>query len=110
MKVMLHLREDITPARFLIDLSKSIRAGEHKAWIVLRSRPTLQIRHAGRFKSPITLKPARKGRRSSDHRPPDVIASVTGKDAGFVLRYLAGLVVMKLGEQVEGFYVPVDPP
>ena len=110
MKVMLHLREGITPARFLTDLSKAIRSGEHKAWLVLRSRPTLQIRHAGRFKSPITLKPAPKGRRSSDHRPPDVIASVTGKDAGFVLRYLAGLVVMKLGDHVEGFYVPVDPP
>jgi hypothetical protein len=111
MKVMLHLREGITPARFLIDLSKSIRAGEHKAWIVIRSRPTLQIRHAGRFKSPITLKAApKRSRAAADHRPPDVIATVTGKDAGFVLRYLAGLIVMKLGEQVEGFYVPVDPP
>ena len=110
MRVMLHLREGVTPARFLTDLSKSIRAGEHKAWIVIRSRPTLQIRHAGRFKSPITLKPAPKHRRAADHRPPDVIATVTGKDAGFVLRYLAGLIVMKLGEQVEGFYVPVDRP
>lgn len=108
MKVMIHLREGVSPARFLTDLSRSIRDGDHKAWLVLRSRPTLQIRHAGRFRSPITLRAAPKQRKPSDHRPADVLATVTGKDAGFVLRYFAGLLVMKLGEQVEGFYVPVD--
>jgi hypothetical protein len=34
---------------------------------------------------------------------------VSGRDTGFVLRYFAGLVVMKLGRAVRGFYVPVDP-
>jgi len=33
---------------------------------------------------------------------------MTGKDAGFVLRYFVGLVAMKLGAQVAGVYIPVD--
>jgi hypothetical protein len=53
------------------------------------------------------MRPARR-RASADHPAPDVIASMTGKDAGFVLRYFVGLVAMKLGAQIEGFYVPVD--
>ena len=35
---------------------------------------------------------------------------MTGKDAGFVLRYFVGLVAMKLGAQVTGVYVPIDKP
>jgi hypothetical protein len=109
MKVMLHLREGITPARFLADLARGIRTGEHKAWQVVRARPALVIRHAGRFRSPITLRPAPPRRSRGDHRPADVVATVTGRDAGFVLRYFAGLLAMKLGDEVEGFYVPVPP-
>lgn len=108
MRVLLHLREDVTPARFMTGLSKAIRAGEHKAWEVVRARP-LTIRHLGRFRSVVTIKPAPKRRGSADHRPADVVATMTGKDAGFVLRYFAGLVTMKLGGDVEGFYVPVEP-
>jgi len=33
---------------------------------------------------------------------------MTGEDDGFVLRYCVGLVVMKLGVQVEGFYARVE--
>jgi hypothetical protein len=108
MRVLLHLREDVTAARFMTDLARSIRAGEHKAWEVVKARP-LTIRHLGRFRSVVSLKPAARRRGSGDHRPPDVIATMTGKDAGFVLRYFAGLVTMKLGAGVEGFYVPVSP-
>lgn len=107
MRVLLHLREGVTPAHFMIGLAKSIRSGEHKAWEVVKARP-LTIRHLGRFKSVVTLKPAPKRRATGDHRPPDIVAVMTGKDAGFVLRYFAGLVAMKLGEDVEGFYVPVE--
>lgn len=106
MKVFLHLRERLTPASFQALLARQIRGGEHKAWEVVRARP-LTIRHKGRFKSVVTLKPA--GRHPGrDHPAPDAIATMTGKDAGFVLRYFVGLVVMKLGAQVKGFYVPVD--
>jgi hypothetical protein len=35
---------------------------------------------------------------------------MTGKDSGFVLRYFAGLLAMKLGHEVRGFYVPVEEP
>ena len=107
MKVMLHLREGVTPARFMMDLSKGIRAGDYKAWEVLKARP-LTIRHLGRFRSTIRLKPASKRARSGDHRPADVVATMGGKDAVLVLRYLVYLVASKLGDQVEGFYVPVD--
>jgi hypothetical protein len=110
MKVMLHLRDGVTPARFKTDLSKAIRSGEHKAWEVLKARPALVIRHAGRFRGTITFKaPAR--RRSADHRPPDVVATIGGKGSErvLVLRYFVYLVASKLGDQVEGFYIPVEP-
>lgn len=96
MKVLLHLREGVTPARFMTGLGKAIRGGEHKAWEVVKARP-LTIRHLGRFKSVVTLKPAPARRPGGDHKPPDVVATMVGKDAGFVLRYFAGLVAMKLG-------------
>ena len=105
MKVFLHLRPGVTAARFLIDLGRDIRAGDHKAWEVTKARP-LTIRHKGRFKSSLTLRPAPK-RASGDHPAPDVLVSITGKDAGLVLRYFTGLVAMKLGGSVEGMYVPV---
>jgi hypothetical protein len=108
MKVFLHLRERVTPARFTATLSSQIRTGGHKAWEVVRGRP-LTIRHKGRFKSVVTLRPATR-RVSGDHPAPDVVASMTGKDAGFVLRYFVGLVTMKLGAQVKGLYAPVDEP
>ena len=111
MKVMLHLREGVTPARFLTDLRAGIRSGEIRAWEVARARPSTVIRRMGRFhSSPITLKAAPKRRVPSDHRPPDVVASLTGKDAVLVLRYFVYLVASKLGDQVEGFYVPVGEP
>jgi len=106
MKVFWHCRAGITPARLMAVLAGQIRAGQHKAWEVVRARP-LTIRHKGRFKSAVTMRPARR-RASADHPAPDVIASMTGKDAGFVLRYFVGLVAMKLGAQIAGFYVPVD--
>lgn len=106
MKVLFHLRDGVTPASFNGTLARQIRAGEHKAWQLVRSRP-LTVRHKGRFKSVVTVRPAT--RRASGHHPaPDVIASITGKDAGFVLRYFVGLVAMKLGGLVKGLYVPVD--
>lgn len=106
MKVLLYLREGVTPARFMTSLGKEIRAGEHKAWEMMSARP-FRMRHKGRFKGSISLKPA--GRRAlGDHPPPDVVATLTGRDAGLVLRYFAGLVAMKLGSQVAGFFVPVD--
>lgn len=105
MKVLLHLREGVTPAHFKNTLAGQIRAGQHKAWEVIRARP-LTIRHKGRFKSVVTLRPAMR-RASADHPTPDLVASMTGKDAGFVLRYFVGLVAMKLGTQVKGFYIPV---
>jgi hypothetical protein len=109
MRVMLHLREGVTPARFLTDLRMSIRSGEIRAWEVARSKPSTVIRRVGRFKtSPVTLKPAARRRSESDHRPPDVVASLSGKDAVLVLRYLVYLLASKLGDQVEGFYVPLD--
>ena len=106
MKVLLHLRAGVTPAGLKASLARQIRGGEHKAWEVVRGRP-LTIRHKGRFKSVVTFKAAPK-RASTDGRVPDLIASMTGKDAGFVLRYFVGLVAMKLGREVRGFYVPVD--
>ncbi len=108
---MLHLRDGITPARFLTDLGRSIRSGEVKAWEVLRARPALLIRHAGRFHGTITLKAAPKRRSSTGHSPPDVVATIGGKasERVLVLRYFVYLVASKLGDQVEGFYVPVEP-
>ena len=108
---MLHLREGVTPARFLIDLRAGIRSGEIRAWEVVRAKPSTVIRRQGRFRSsPIALKPGSKRRTPSDHRPADVVASLSGKDAVLVLRYFVYLLTSKLGEQVEGFYVPVDAP
>lgn len=106
MKVLLHLRPGVTPAGFRASLARQIREGEHKAWEVVRGRP-LAIRHKGRFKSVVTFRPT-PTRVSGDGRTPDLVASMTGKDAGFVLRYFVGLVAMKLGREVRGFYVPVD--
>jgi hypothetical protein len=109
MKVMLHLRQGVTPARFLVDLRQRIRSGEIRAWEVARSKPSTMIRRVGRFKtSPITLRPASKRAAAADHRPPDVVASLTGKDAVLVLRYFVYLLASKLGEEVEGFYVPIE--
>jgi hypothetical protein len=109
MKVMLHLREGVTPARFLTDLRMGIRSGEIRAWEVARSRPSTVIRRVGRFhSSPIMLKPGPKRRTPADHRPPDVVASLSGKDAVLVLRYFVYLIASKLGDQVEGFYVPIE--
>jgi len=106
---MLHLREGVTPARFLTDLRVRIRSGEIRAWEVARTKPSTVIRRLGRFRtSPILLKAAPKRRVASDHRPPDVVASLSGKDAVLVLRYFVYLVASKLGDQVEGFYVPID--
>jgi len=106
---MLHLREGVTPARFLTDLRVRIRSGEIRAWEVARTKPSTVIRRLGRFRtSPILLKAAPKRRGASDHRPPDVVASLSGKDAVLVLRYFVYLVASKLGDQVEGFYVPID--
>lgn len=107
MKVLLHLREGATPSGFKATLAGEIRAGQHKAWEVVRARP-LTIRHKGRFKSVVTLRPAAPRGVQRDHPAPDLVATMSGKDAGFVLRYFVGLVAMKLGSQVEGFYVPVD--
>jgi hypothetical protein len=70
----------------------------------------LTIRHKGRFKSAVTIKPALRLRSSGDHAPPDLVANMTGKDAGFVLRYFTGLLAMKLAREVRGFYVPVPEP
>ena len=106
MKVHLHLRKGVTAARFKTSLARDIRAGEHRAWEVVRARP-LTVRHKGRFKSVVTFKPA--PRRLPAGRPaPDLMASMTGKDAGLVLRFFVGLVTMKLGSQVEGLYVPIE--
>jgi len=106
MKALLHLREVVTPAGFGTSLAREIRAGQHKAWELVRARP-LTIRHKGRFKSVVTIrKAARRG--AAECQAPDLIASMTGKDAGFVLRYFVGLVAMKLGAQVAGVYIPVD--
>lgn len=109
MKVLLHLKEGATPASFAATVVRQIRSGETKAWEIVRRRP-LTIRHKGRFKSPVTIVPAPRRRSASDHAPPDLVARVTGKDSGFVLRYLAGLLAMKLGRELSGFYVPVDEP
>ena len=49
MKVMLHLREGVTPARFLIDLRAAIRRGDIRAWEVVRAKPSTVIRREGRF-------------------------------------------------------------
>lgn len=106
---MLHLREGVTPARFLTDLRVRIRSGEIRAWEVARTKPSTVIRRLGRFRtSPVLLKAAPKRPGPSDHRPPDVVASLSGKDAVLVLRYFVYLVASKLGDQVEGFYVPID--
>lgn len=106
---MLHLREGVTPAAFLTDLRKAINTGEIRAWEVVRARPSTVIRREGRFKtSPILLKPAPKRRGPADHRPPDVVASLSGKDAVLVLRYFVYLLTSKLGDDVDGFYVPID--
>jgi len=106
MKVFLYLRDRVTPASVTASLAGQIRAGEHKAWEVVRRRP-LTIRHKGRFKSAVSIRPAPR-RASGDGPAPDLVATMTGKDAGFVLRYFVGLVAMKLGRQVSGLYVPVD--
>ncbi|HUI19029.1 MAG TPA: hypothetical protein VL244_15275 [Alphaproteobacteria bacterium] len=106
MKVHLHLREGVTAAGLTSTLAREIRAGQHKAWELVRARP-LTIRHKGRFKSVVTVKPAAR-RAARLPAGPDLVASMTGKDAGFVLRYFVGLVAMKLGAQVKGLYVPVD--
>lgn len=106
MNVLLYLRKGITPARFMTSLGRQIRSGEHKAWEILSARP-LTVRHKGRFKSVVTFKPPPK-RLVTAHPPAHLVASLTGKDAGLVLRYFVGLVTMKLGAQVEGFYVPID--
>jgi len=109
---MLHLRPDVTPARFTTGLSQAIRSGEHKAWEVVRARPALVIRHAGRFRGTITLKAAPVRARSAGHAPSDVVATIGGKasERVLVLRYFVYLLASKLGEHVEGFYVPVDEP
>lgn len=101
MKALLHLRKGVTAASLATTLAREIRAGQHKAWELVKARP-LTIRHKGRFKSVVTLKAAPKGAAAQ------AVASMGGKDAGFVLRYFVGLVAMKLGAQVEGLYVPVD--
>jgi hypothetical protein len=106
-QVFLHLRDGVTPAAFAATVVRQITSGETKAWEVVRRRP-LTIRHKGRFKSAVSIRPERRRRRSSDHPAPDLVARMSGKDAGFVLRYFAGLLVMKLGREVRGFYVPVD--
>jgi hypothetical protein len=108
-KVFLHLRDGVTPAAFTTTVVRQITSGETKAWEVVRRRP-LSIRHKGRFKSAVTIRPAPRRRASGDHAPPDLVATMTGQDAAFVLRYFAGLLAMKLGRQVSGFYVPLDEP
>lgn len=108
-KVYLHLREGVTPATFAATVIRQIGSGETKAWEILRRRP-LTIRHKGRFTSAVTIKPALRLRTSGDHAPPDLVANMAGKDAGFVLRYFTGLLAMKLGREVRGFYVPVPEP
>ena len=109
MQVFLHLRGGVTPAAFAATVIRQITSGETKAWEVVRRRP-LTIRHKGRFKSAVTVTPARPRRTGGDHAAPDLVARMSGKDAGFVLRYFAGLLVMKLGGEVRGFFVPVDEP
>jgi hypothetical protein len=109
-KVFLHLRKGVTPAAFAKTVVRQIASGDTKAWELVRRRP-LTIRHKGRFKSAVALKPTALRRRTAgDHAPPDLIATISGQDCGFVLRYFAGLLAMKLGAQVSGFYVPVDEP
>jgi hypothetical protein len=108
-KVLLHLREGVTPASFVATVVRQIGSGETKAWEVVRRRP-LTIRHKGRFKSAVVIKPALRRRTGGDHVAPDLVASMTGKDSGFVLRYFAGLLAMKLSGELRGFYVPVDQP
>ncbi|MGH7895772.1 MAG: hypothetical protein ACREQL_13955 [Candidatus Binatia bacterium] len=108
MKVFLHLREGVTPASFAATVVRQITSGETKAWEVVRRRP-LTIRHKGRFKSSVAIRrPALRRRTTGDHAPPDLVATMTGQDSGFVLRYFAGLLAMKLGRHLRGFYVPVD--
>lgn len=109
MQVFLHLRDGVTPGAFAAKVVRQITSGETKAWEVLRRRP-LTIRHKGRFKSAVTVKPTERRRIGGDHAAPDLVARMSGKDAGFVLRYFAGLLVMKLGDEVRGFYVPVEQP
>jgi hypothetical protein len=98
--------EGVTPARFKGALSGQIRAAQREAWEVVHARP-LTIRHKGCFKSVVTLRPAPR-HALADHPAPDAISSMTGKDAGFVLRYFVGLVAVKLGAKIKGFCVPVD--
>jgi hypothetical protein len=106
-KVFLHLRDDVTPAAFVATIVRQIGSGETRAWEIVRRRP-FTIRHKGRFKSVVTIRPAL--RRRSTGVAPDLVATMTGKDSGLVLRYFAGLLSMKLGRQLRGFYVPVDAP
>jgi len=110
MKVMLHLRDGVSSARFLTDLGRAIREGEMKAWDVLKRRPALVVRHAGRFRGTITLKAAASRRRATDYKPPDVVATIGGKESErvLVLRYFVYLIASKLGDQVEGFYIPLE--
>ena len=106
--MLLHLRKGATPASFATTVTRQITSGETKAWEIVRRRP-LTIRHKGRFKSAVRIaKPPVRRHASADHAPPDLVATINGQDAGFVLRYFAGLVVMKLGGEVSGFFVPVD--
>ena len=107
MRVLLHLREGVTPAAFITSLSRQIREGEHKAWEIVRGRP-LTIRHKGRFKSSLAFAPAPS--REVYFQRPDVVVRMTGKDSGLVLRYLTYLLAIKLGDEVEGFFVPVEAP
>jgi len=108
-QVFVHLRDDVTPAAFAATVVRQITSGETKAWEDVRRRP-LTIRHKGRFKSVVTVTPARRRRTGGDHAAPDLVARMGGEHAGFVLRYFAGLLAMKLGREVRGFYVPVDEP
>ena len=106
MRIFLHLGKGVNGRQFVTSLGKQIRAGEHRTWEAVKARP-LTIRHKGRFKASIALVPS-GGRASPDHPPPDVAARLTGKDAGFVLRYLTWLLAVKLKRHVAGFYVRVD--
>ena len=107
--MFLHLREGVTPTSFAAAVCRQVASGETKAWEIVRRRP-LTIRHKGRFKSAVTILPAPRRRSAADHAPPDLVARMTGKDSGFVLRYFAGLLAMKFGREIRGFYVPVDEP
>jgi len=107
MRVFLHLRKSGRGRQFVVSLAKQIRAGEHRTWEIAKARP-LTLRHKGRFKASIVLTPSDR-RPSPGHPPPDVVARLGGKDAGFVLRYLTWLLAIKLKKDVAGFYILTDP-